>query len=150
VPLENGGGEGSEGGHLEKLIFGDETMVSDDTVDAKFSSILLAIAEDSGWYEVDYDMGEHYFWGKGEGCDHFKTTCPHADVTEYCSQDNINKCSDNMMYKTLCQTSTFIGSTCPINLQEINCKREIQNSSNSYFYRGQDSLCHIVEVVLLL
>ena len=80
-------------------------MVSDDTLDAKFSKMSLAVAKDSGWYEVDLSLGEDYFWGKNEGCDIFDNTCSHTTVSEFCPVKNHRGCSDNHMYTCLLYTS---------------------------------------------
>lgn len=137
--MENGGGSGSQGAHFEKLSFGDETMVSDDTTDAKYTKMSLAIAKDSGWYEVDMTMGEHYFWGKDEGCKIFETTCSTADVTEFCTTEGHGGCSDNHMYNTSCSSSGFTGN-CNINLNTKSCKVTHTSSTPTFIY-GTDSVC---------
>jgi hypothetical protein len=149
APLEDGGGSGSAGGHFEKLVFGDETMVSDDTTDAKFTRMSLAVAKDSGWYEVDLDMGETYFWGKDEGCDIFEKTCSHTTVSEFCQPDATkapgssywgkNQCSDNHMYRTTCLQYLF-ASTCPINLNTESCVKPKTSYITGFTY-GSDSVC---------
>lgn len=54
--------------HFEKLFFGDEIMNPNDVLDARFSRLSLAVAKDSGWYDIDLDLGENYIWRKNEGC----------------------------------------------------------------------------------
>ena len=139
APLENGGGSGSVGGHFEKLVFADDTMVPDDTLDARTSKMTLAVAKDSGWYEVDLGMGEHYTWAKGEGCSVFESTCDHVNVSEFCSKSGHYGCSDDHMYKTLCQTGLFIGN-CPINLQRESCVVP-GPTTNARYTRGASSVC---------
>ena len=113
-------------------------MVSDDTTDAKFTSINLAVAKDSGWYEIDLSMGEHYFWGKNEGCSIFEETCPHASVTEFCNEEGKKGCSDNHLYTTLCDSDDYTGS-CKINLNIQSCK--IPRPAKDAFVYGLDSVC---------
>ena len=119
-------------------------MVSDDTKDAKYTEMSLAVANDSGMYVVDFGTAEEYFWAKGEGCDHFLTTCPTTTVNEYCSQPQAYSCSDNLLYKTSCHNSQFTGD-CNINLQFSWCKNE-KKEQTKYFYYGHDSICHISSV----
>jgi hypothetical protein len=138
--LEDSGGSGSAGAHFEKLVFGDETMVSDDTTDAKYTAMSLSVAKDSGWYEVDMTSGENYFWGKDEGCSIFETTCPHANVTEFCNVEGHRGCSDNHMYKTSCSSSQFTGSNCNIYLNTKSCKVNHTSNTNAFIY-GTDSVC---------
>lgn len=140
MQLEDSGGSGSAGAHFEKLIFGDDTMVSDDTKDAKFTEMTLAVAEDFGVYTVDYGMAEDYFWAKNEGCDHFTKTCPTSTVNEYCANEDHVSCSDNLLYRSLCQYSEFT-DPCNINLQFSWCKNE-KSDQDAYFIYGHDSICH--------
>jgi len=58
--MENGGGLGSAGAHFEKVTFGDEIMVPDDTLHSRFSQLSLAVAADSGWYDVNFLDGDEY------------------------------------------------------------------------------------------
>lgn len=114
-------------------------MVPDDTLDSKLTKLSLAVAKDSGWYEVDLSMGEHYFWGKNEGCPIFNNSCDHTSVSEFCSSSSHYGCSDDHMYSTNCRTNIFTGS-CPINLQSLNCLVE-RESTNVLHTFGKDSLC---------
>lgn len=120
-------------------MFGDEMMVSDDTVDSKLTRLSLAVAKDSGWYEVDLSRGEHYFWGKNEGCSILANTCDHTTVSEFCSSAAHYGCSDDHMYSTNCTTSLFTGN-CPINLQSNNCLIP-RSWINPIHTSGKDSLC---------
>ena len=114
-------------------------MISDDVTDAKYTKMSLAVAKDSGWYEVDLSLGENYFWGKDEGCSIFETTCSHANVTEFCSTEGKNGCNDNHMYRTSCSSNTFTG-TCKMNLNVKSCKVAHKASSEAFQY-GTDSIC---------
>ena len=143
--MEDGGGNGSVGAHFEKLVFGDDTMVSDDTTDAKYGQMSLAVGKDSGWYEVDMGMGEHYFWGKNEGCSIFENTCSTANVTEFCSEQYASECSDNHIYRTSCSNSQFTGS-CNINLNIKSCKKHHTPSQNLYHF-GNDAMCLNTKVI---
>lgn len=143
APLENNG-DGGIGGHFEKLVFGDETMVSDDSMDARFSAMSLALAKDSGWFEVDLAMGENYFWGKGEGCSIFEHSCSTDSVSEFCSVEGHSGCSDNHLYRTQCDQSNLTGD-CRIFLNVQSCK--VAHKPESVFFEyGPDSLCLDTEV----
>ena len=73
--LENQGGEGTALTHWEKRIFENEAMTGTYTQHPVFSSITLALMEDTGWYKANYDMAEHLDWGKGLGCLFVKNNC---------------------------------------------------------------------------
>ena len=113
-------------------------MVSDDTTDAKFTSINLAVAKDSGWYEIDLSLGEYYFWGKNEGCSIFEKTCSHTTVSEFCNENGKKGCNDDHMYTTLCDSDEYTGS-CNINLNIKSCK--VSRPDKDAFAYGKDSLC---------
>ena len=138
VPLEEGGGGGSTGAHFEKLVFGDEMMVSDTSTDAQLTVMSIAVGIDTGFYFADLSKGANYFWGKGEGCDMFNTNCLTANVDEFCSVQGRNSCSDNHLYKSSCSFSTFT-SPCNINLHRWRCKRG--EGSNAYHKFGHASMC---------
>ena len=120
IPLEDDGGDGSKGGHFERIVFGDETMVSEDVPIAKFSKMTLALLKDSGWYEIDLGMGDHYTWGKGEGCAMFQNSCTYGKVEEKCSQNNNFGCDKTFKYKMKCKRTTFTGS-CNIKTKGETC-----------------------------
>ena len=134
VPLEDDGGEGSKGGHFERIVFGDETMVSEDVSIAKFSKITLALMKDSGWYDIDVNAGDHYTWGKGEGCEMFKRTCSAANVDETCDSNNNFGCDKTFKYKMYCRKTTFT-SSCNIKTKGETC---LKSHKDMYFFETAD------------
>ena len=140
VPLEDDGGDGSKGGHFERIIFGDETMVSEDVSIAKFSKMTLALLKDSGWYDIDLGMGDHYTWGQGEGCDLFNLSCSSQEsVEETCGANNNFGCDKTFKYKMHCRETTFTGG-CNIKTKGETC---MKNHDNLYFFEtvGHESRC---------
>ena len=131
VPLEDDGGAGSKGGHFERLVFGDETMVAEDVGIAKFSKMTLALLADSQWYEIDMNKGDYYTWGKGEGCDIFmKSSSKLASVEEVCIGNNNFGCDKTFKYKMTCKGSTFTGKQ-EIKTKGSNC---LKPNSKIYFF----------------
>jgi hypothetical protein len=143
VPLEDDGGDGSKGGHFERIVFGDETMVAEDVEVAKFSKITLALMKDSGWYDIDVMKGDAYTWGKGEGCELFYKTCTQSSVDETCDQNNNFGCDKTFHYKMSCRKTTFTGG-CNIKTKGFSC---LKHHSNMYFFEnaGEDSRCQTFE-----
>ena len=139
VPLEDDGGDGSKGGHFERIVFGDETMVSEDVSIAKFSKMTLALMKDSGWYDIDIEMGDHYTWGKGEGCELFKRTCALNNVEESCNDNNNFGCDKTFKYKMQCRQTTFTGG-CNIKTKGSTC---LKDHENKYFFEtaGHNTRC---------
>ena len=123
IPLEDDGGDGSKGGHFERVVFGDETMVSEDVAVAKFSKFTLALLKDSGWYDIDMTKGDHYTWGKGEGCELFSKTCTQNSIEETCGTNNNYGCDKTFKYKMTCQATTFTGG-CNIKTKSSTCMRK--------------------------
>ena len=137
--MENNGGDGSKGFHFEANIFGDEIMIPHTVIDSKISRMSLAVAKDSGWYEIDLDLGHTFFWGKNEGCLMFRNTCSSVNVSEFCDNVNRMQCDDNNMYITACSKIVF-NENCPINLNIISCKT-FHVSPHENFYYGYDAVC---------
>ena len=40
------------------------------------SNITLAMLEDTGWYEVNYEKTDNLLWGLGQGCSFVRDACP--------------------------------------------------------------------------
>ena len=142
--MENGGGLGSAGAHFEKLVFGDEIMVPDDTFDSRFSQMSLAVAADSGWYDVDLNSGDQYNWGKDEGCGMFSSRCNRNIITEFCNQTGARTCSDNLQYISICKMSKFTDN-CGVNLNYRSCKSNRKPKVKSFIY-GNRSICQNCQV----
>ena len=114
-------------------------MISEMNREIKITKMSLAVAKDSGWYEVDLSLGENYYWGKDEGCDIFAKTCSHTTVSEFCSTLSELACTDNHLERTYCSSSTF-NATCPIDTYGESCKVYKETTDNEYYY-GKDSVC---------
>lgn len=69
IPLENDGGQGSLGSHLERAFFLNEVMTGSAIKDKVVSGFTWKMLEDSGWYgAVDEYLYEPFSVGKGSGC----------------------------------------------------------------------------------
>ena len=68
VPLENDGGLGSKGSHLERSFFWNENMTASDYKDTQFSGFGFMLLKDSGWYGINESDFENFRAGKGKGC----------------------------------------------------------------------------------
>lgn len=121
-------------------------MVANDTLDTRFSKFTLAVGKDSGWYDIDPDQGEHFFWAKDEGCGIFGSSCPHSTIDELCSESNASTCSDHFLYRTRCTNSSYTGG-CHINLNSEWCKSG-KTATYDYYKYGETSLCQNLGVEL--
>lgn len=73
--LEDQGGEGTALTHWEKRVFEAEAMSGTHSSRPVFSSITLALMEDTGWYKANYEMASDLTWGKNLGCDFVMKSC---------------------------------------------------------------------------
>ena len=61
--LENQGNNSSAGVHFEKIHFGNELMVAQESGNSVLSRLTLALLEDTNWYKIDYSYTEYFDWG---------------------------------------------------------------------------------------
>lgn len=124
VPLENKGDEGSTDGHWHRKAMGPEYMIAKSYGENQISEITLALFEDSGWYEVNYDMANLFLWGKDAGCDFLycgdcyekkdvELSSKKFDVEtkykkEYCTEFNSDICSPHHMFRGNCKVGENI------------------------------------------
>jgi len=81
--MENGGGSGTSASHFERKVFLYETMTSGAINGRRISEMSLALLEGSGWYSVNYNYAEPFFFGKGQGCSF--VTGSSCSFDEYCT-----------------------------------------------------------------
>lgn len=65
IEIEDGGGSGTAGSHPESRVYLSETMCGIFVGYTFISNLTLSLLDDTGWYYVDYSMGELYPWGDG-------------------------------------------------------------------------------------
>ena len=58
VELENKGGTKSAGSHWKRTILHNELMTASSIPDASYSVFTLSLLQDTGWYQVDFDLAE--------------------------------------------------------------------------------------------
>ncbi|GAQ77732.1 Leishmanolysin-like peptidase [Klebsormidium nitens] len=88
--LENDGGNGTALSHWEARIFQGEAMLGVLGQEAVFSNLTLALLQDSGWYNVNFQMAEFLQSGFGLGCNFPLLSCaptamPAVFNTYYCN-----------------------------------------------------------------
>ena len=99
VPLEDQGGDGSEGSHWESRYMLGDYMISSNYLENVISDITLALFEDSGWYKVNYYTGGLFRFGKDEGCTFFEKKCIENEKAvfpnEFCHDKKEPKCTNS-------------------------------------------------------
>jgi hypothetical protein len=139
VPLEDEGSKMSKNAHFEKLTFGDEIMVSDDFINAKFSKMTLSVAKDSGFYEINLRKGDYYTWGKSSGCSLLNRKCNEFLSSDICSKENQISCSPDHRLRRKCKFINF-SDGCGVNQNLVNC-RTYKKSDSKVFTYGPNSVC---------
>ncbi|KAK6757607.1 hypothetical protein RB195_015429 [Necator americanus] len=105
--VENQGGTGTAGSHWEKRVFENEALTGVATQVYALSRLTLALFEDSGWYQVNYDKAENMTWGKGLGCDFAKKSClswmkGSKDPYPFCTRALDMRCNADRKSKVSC------------------------------------------------
>lgn len=90
VPFEDFGGSGTAGSHWEKRLFQNEYMTGTAPRNPVFSEFTLALFEDMGWYTPNYTYGQPLAYGKGMGCDFYKSSCSKWNKKDL-NKTNINR-----------------------------------------------------------
>lgn len=105
VPVEDGGGAGSAGSHWEKVVLGNEIMVANVTPNLVLSKFTLKLMEDSGWYQINYSMGEPFFWGIRAGCSIVEGDCyMHGYM---CKKKGEQGCFYDYTFQATCSSDVF-------------------------------------------
>jgi hypothetical protein len=101
------------GDHWDERLFYPEAMspVISPTTNT-FSSLTLALMEDSGWYKANYTVTKMSPWGLGVGCDFVNKPCLIAQSEEplipeysrgfFCSSESSKGCSPEHTHKMAC------------------------------------------------
>ena len=101
--------------YIGSTIYSAQTYVGEAT---------LKLMEDSGWYYVDYDYADPFYWGKNEGCDFFEKDCIGGNgIAEtstfpqyFCESRNDGGCTYDHASRGSCQIYTY-QSSLPSNMQ---------------------------------
>lgn len=109
-PLENTGNGGSAGAHWDEHWAMSALMGS--TIWGGlhfFSALTFSMMSDSGWYFVDYNYVEPYYFAKNTGCDVFTNQCINSENGQsnwpqfWCNSPNDNGCSYNYLAPAFCE-----------------------------------------------
>jgi hypothetical protein len=119
VPLEYNGGSGTAGAHWSKRYMNTDYMIGDSYGENLMSDITLALFEDSGWYQVNFEMSNLFLWGKNKGCDFFDLNKKCIDFNEntneittlfkneFCTKLNYPVCSIGNVFRGSCYAKAY-------------------------------------------
>ena len=105
VPLEDNGSSGSAGSHWEKTVLGNEFMVANTVANPVVSLFTLRLLEDSGWYTINENMAERFYWGKGQGCGVASGTDGVTGAS--CYKQNEEGCFYDYTFQAKCTSDQF-------------------------------------------
>lgn len=146
VYLEDEGSSVSAGTHFEKVKFGHELMTSKLTGFPSMSKITLALMEDSGWYQIDYDKAQHLSYGYKQGCNFLIKSC-NTSYQEFCTNEDEMGCSRDFMGKTLCKSSDYTNNCNLANFIDKYVCTNVYNFTKTTDYEesGPQSRCFVVK-----
>ena len=111
VELEDQGGTLYANSHWEERTMFNDYMISRITDGAIYSNITLALLQDTGWYKVDFSMGQAPIFGRNVGCGFFNTKCVVNGVSQYpnmfCDTPNSWTCDPMGLSKAQCNIATW-------------------------------------------
>lgn len=136
--------------HFEKKWFMDEIMTSTFSYHGRFTQMTLSMAKDSGFYDADLSLGEHFYFNKNQGCKAytFKHDCP-TDLQDYCNMDNQKFCNSNHDYRTKCNMEGFVDTNCGVNQNIDYCKDDFESDDPLATY-GASSKCGVFMVIIII
>lgn len=110
IELEDQGGPGTILSHWEKRIMMNDFMTSTVSTETIYSNISLAVFSDSGWYRVNYTLGENITYGNGGQYSYLFDKCLQGGavkVTGFCSEKNNQTCSVFNTHKGYCNLKVY-------------------------------------------
>lgn len=128
ILFEEGGGGGSAGSHWEYDFWPNDFMSATDTMPSLLSKLSLGMAEDSGWFQVDYNYAEPLVYAKNAGANFQDlATCPGARTPVpkgFCPASDQGKtfCGPDFRYKATCSLdNTFNQNGCTFLAGSMYC-----------------------------
>jgi len=71
--------------HPDERFFRWDIMVNGASTGSKISQFTLGFLEGTGWYSIDYNYAEPYFFGQGQGCTFYGEGLAASELEEYCT-----------------------------------------------------------------
>ena len=104
MELDNPGPTG--GYHWKMRIMFNDIMVPSPVNNFIYSSITLALLQDTGWYNVNYNIGQVPLFGNNAGCGYFSNRCITNGISNFpnlfCTSAGAATCDPFNIYKANC------------------------------------------------
>ncbi|CCD19662.1 putative Leishmanolysin [Trypanosoma vivax] len=82
VELENGGGRGTVGPHIDRRYIMDD-LIAQQSVGKRYTAFSLVVFESLGYYRANYSRAEPSLWGMHSGCGLLRNKCLVNEATVY-------------------------------------------------------------------
>ena len=111
MELEEQGGIDTSNSHWGMRIIFNDIMISHVINDAIYSTITLALLEDTGWYQVDYSFGQIPIFARNIGCSYFQNTCLTNSISNFpglfCNNTQSGSCDYFRLNKASCNVAIY-------------------------------------------
>ncbi|CAG9318554.1 unnamed protein product [Blepharisma stoltei] len=121
IELEDYGGSGSAGSHWDMRILPGDYMSPQLSFESVFSAITLALFQDSGWYDVNFDYSQQILWGHKAGCEWLEDKCfrdENPKFSGFCKPSNRTGCDVYHLSESFCASKLV--NNIPTNEQYFN------------------------------
>ena len=122
-------------------------MVPDDFPNSKCSKMTLAVARDSGFYQIDLDNADYYSWGRGHGCGLIEKKCDAFLSSEMCENEGQIQCDSWGRVRRKCKVLVF-SDGCGVWQNLVDC-RQLRESGSGVNAYGPSSRCLNTKVTYL-
>ncbi|CAG9330373.1 unnamed protein product [Blepharisma stoltei] len=95
----------------KRLMFNDFMVPDSDVYYVVYSDISLALFQDSGWYQANYDYSDTIVWGYQAGCTFFTDSCVTDGAPNFSNFCNLTSgtsyCDATHTFKGMCNLGTY-------------------------------------------
>ncbi|XP_037082766.1 LOW QUALITY PROTEIN: leishmanolysin-like peptidase [Pollicipes pollicipes] len=143
--LEDQGEEGTALTHWEKRLFENEAMTGTHTQNPVYSRLTLALMEDTGWYQPNYELAQPLSWGRRLGCQFAMNSCKHwmdmraarnQSLHPFCNKvkrDPLEtECTEDRMSVALCNLVEY-PDRLPMRYQNFDRVPQVPSARTGYY-----------------
>ena len=113
---------------------------------AILSDFTISLLLDTGFYEVDREQAQEFYYGKDNGCEFLVYDSCDDDFEEICDESSDeNLCTWDYLNKTKCEDRNFVNG-CRIHEpnKSLSCKSYFPEGADYEFY-GKNSRCFEIQ-----
>ena len=111
IELEDFSSFGAPSSHWDKRVMINDFMTLFVPTDSVYSSISLALLKDTGWYSVNYELGQVNSMGRQLGCKLFSDLCIQNVISQdnelWCTNPDQTRCDSLRLNKGFCSIMPY-------------------------------------------